>query len=131
MEPRAGRSREVSAGARDASGSAVTATAMQRLHTGTNTTSKTQTTWTLSGLFEVSPDYFYDEVETEPQFAESEAVAAVSDQNVRCVVLRLNGLSTSSMPMLNSVISRNIQAWLKSSASAAELLFSGLRYQAA
>jgi hypothetical protein len=131
MEPRTGRPGDVSAGARDVSGAAVSASAMQRLRTGTNTTSKTQTTWTPAGFSGASPDYFHDEVETEPQLAEIEVVAAVSDQNVRCVVPRLNGLSTSILPMLNSVISRNIQAWLKSSASAAELLFSGLRYQVA
>ena len=115
MEPRSGQSGDVSAGARDASGSAVSATAVQRLRTGTNTTSKTQTTWTPAGFFEVSPDHFYDEIETEPQLAEIEAVAAVRDQDVRRVVLRLNGRSTSSLPMLNTVISLNIQAWLKSS----------------
>lgn len=91
----------MSAGARDASGSAVSATAMQRLRTGTNTTSKTQTTWTPAGFSGVSPDHFYDEVETEPQLAEIEAVAAVRDRDVRRVVLRLNRLSTCSPPVLS------------------------------
>jgi len=129
MEPRPGRSGDVSAGARDASGTAVSASAMQLLRIGTNTTSKTQTTWTPAGFFEVSPDYFYDEVETEPQLAEIEVVAAIRDQDVRRVVLRLNRLSASSLPMLSTAISRDIQARLKNSAYAAELLFSGLRYQ--
>ena len=130
MEPRAGRSGEVSAGARDASGSAVSATAIQRLRTGTNTTSKTQTTWTPAGFFEVSPDYFHDEVETEPQLADRGGCRRERPGRALCRPAPQR-LSTSSLPMLNSVISRIIQAWLKSSASPAELLFSGLRYQAA
>ncbi|MFJ6574152.1 Secondary metabolite protein [Streptomyces sp. NPDC091292] len=95
---------EVSQGIRDTSGVAISASAIQQLRTGTNTNPKMQTIRALAGFFGVTPGYFFDEVEAERQSAEIQVVAAMRDQRVRRVALRANGLSTSSLHMLNTVI---------------------------
>ncbi|MEU7179490.1 MULTISPECIES: Secondary metabolite protein [Streptomyces] len=95
---------EVSQGIRDTSGVAISASAIQQLRTGTNTNPKMQTIRALAGFFGVNPGYFFDEEEAERQRAEIQVVAAMRDQGVRRVALRANGLSTSSLHMLNTVI---------------------------
>lgn len=95
---------EVSQGIRDNSGVAISASAIQQLRTGTNTNPKMQTIRALAGFFGVNPGYFFDEAEAERQRAEIQVVAAMRDQGVRRVALRANGLSTSSLHMLNTVI---------------------------
>ncbi|MEU5655072.1 helix-turn-helix domain-containing protein [Streptomyces sp. NPDC047737] len=95
---------EVSQGIRDTSGVAISASAIQQLRTGTNTNPKMQTIRALAGFFGVSPGYFFDEAEAERQRAEIQVVAAMLDQGVRRVALRANGLSASSLNMLNTVI---------------------------
>ncbi|MFD9428492.1 MULTISPECIES: Secondary metabolite protein [unclassified Streptomyces] len=95
---------EVSQGIRDTSGVAISASAIQQLRTGTNTNPKMQTIRALAGFFGVNPGYFFDEAEAERQRAEIQVVAAMRDQGVRRVALRANGLSTSSLHMLNTVI---------------------------
>ncbi|MET8412080.1 Secondary metabolite protein [Streptomyces sp. NPDC005195] len=95
---------EVSQGIRDTSGVAISASAIQQLRTGTNSNPKMQTIRALAGFFGVNPGYFFDEEEAERQRAEIHLVAAMRDQEVRRVALRANGLSTSSLHMLNTVI---------------------------
>ncbi|MFI9626448.1 Secondary metabolite protein [Streptomyces sp. NPDC052042] len=95
---------EVSQGIRETSGVAISASAIQQLRTGTNTNPKMQTIRALAAFFGVSPGYFFDEEEAERQRAEIKVVAAMRDQDVRRVALRANGLSTSSLHMLNTVI---------------------------
>jgi transcriptional regulator with XRE-family HTH domain len=95
---------EVSQGIRDTSGVAISASAIQQLRTGTNSNPKMQTIRALAGFFGVNPGYFFDEDEAERQRAEIQLVAAMRDQEVRRVALRANGLSTSSLHMLNTVI---------------------------
>jgi transcriptional regulator with XRE-family HTH domain len=95
---------EVSQGIRDTSGVTISASAIQQLRTGTNTNPKMQTIRALAGFFGVNPGYFFDEAEAERQRAEIQVVAAMRDQGVRRVALRANGLSTSSLHMLNTVI---------------------------
>jgi transcriptional regulator with XRE-family HTH domain len=95
---------EVSQGIRDTSGVSISASAIQQLRTGTNTNPKMQTIRALAGFFGVNPGYFFDEEEAERQRAEIELVAAMRDQGVRRVALRANGLSTSSLQMVNTVI---------------------------
>ncbi|MGC5564838.1 Secondary metabolite protein [Streptomyces sp. FR-108] len=95
---------EVSKGIRDTSGVAISASAIQQLRTGTNTNPKMQTIRALAAFFGVNPGYFFDEEEAERQRAEIQVVAAMRDQGVRRVALRANGLSTSSLHMLNTVI---------------------------
>ncbi|MEU3859172.1 Secondary metabolite protein [Streptomyces sp. NPDC028722] len=95
---------EVSQGIRDTSGVAVSASAIQQLRTGTNTNPKMQTIRALAGFFGVNPGYFFDGEEAERQRAEIQVIAAMRDQGVRRVALRANGLSTSSLHMLNTVI---------------------------
>jgi transcriptional regulator with XRE-family HTH domain len=95
---------EVSQGIRDTSGVAISASAIQQLRTGTNSNPKMQTIRALAGFFGVTPGYFFDEEEAERQRAEIQLVAAMRDQEVRRVALRANGLSTSSLHMLNTVI---------------------------
>ncbi|MEV5129087.1 helix-turn-helix domain-containing protein [[Kitasatospora] papulosa] len=95
---------EVSQGIRDTAGVSISASAIQQLRTGTNTNPKMQTIRALAGFFGVSPGYFFDEAEAERQRAEIQVVAAMLDQGVRRVALRANGLSASSLNMLNSVI---------------------------
>ncbi|MFJ7773444.1 Secondary metabolite protein [Streptomyces sp. NPDC097107] len=95
---------EVSKGIRDTSGVAISASAIQQLRTGTNTNPKMQTIRALAAFFGVNPGYFFDEEEAERQSAEIQVVAAMRDQGVRRVALRANGLSTSSLHMLNTVI---------------------------
>jgi transcriptional regulator with XRE-family HTH domain len=95
---------EVSQGIRDTSGVSISASAIQQLRTGTNTNPKMQTIRALAGFFGVNPGYFFDEEEAERQRAEIELIAAMRDQGVRRVALRANGLSTSSLQMVNSVI---------------------------
>jgi transcriptional regulator with XRE-family HTH domain len=95
---------EVSQGIRDTSGVAISASAIQQLRTGTNTNPKMQTIRALAGFFGVNPGYFFDEEEAERQRAEIQLVTAMRDQDVRRVALRANGLSTSSLQMLNTVI---------------------------
>jgi transcriptional regulator with XRE-family HTH domain len=95
---------EVSQGIRDTSGVAISASAIQQLRTGTNSNPKMQTIRALAGFFGVNPGYFFDEEEAERQRAEIQLVAAMRDQEVRRVALRANGLSTSSLHMLNTVI---------------------------
>ncbi|MBT2506992.1 Secondary metabolite protein [Streptomyces sp. ISL-98] len=95
---------EVSQGIRDTSGVTISSSAIQQLRTGTNTNPKMQTIRALAGFFGVNPGYFFDEAEAERQRAEIHVVAAMRDQGVRRVALRANGLSTSSLHMLNTVI---------------------------
>jgi transcriptional regulator with XRE-family HTH domain len=95
---------EVSQGIRDTSGITISASAIQQLRTGTNTNPKMQTIRALAGFFGVEPGYFFDEAEAERQRAEIQVVIAMRDQGVRRVALRANGLSTSSLHMLNTVI---------------------------
>jgi transcriptional regulator with XRE-family HTH domain len=95
---------EVSQGIRDTSGVAISASAIQQLRTGTNSNPKMQTIRALASFFGVTPGYFFDEEEAERQRAEIQLVAAMRDQEVRRVALRANGLSTSSLHMLNTVI---------------------------
>ncbi|MGW3848966.1 Secondary metabolite protein [Streptomyces fagopyri] len=95
---------EVSQGIRDTSGVAISASAIQQLRTGTNSNPKMQTIRALAGFFGVNPGYFFDEEVAERQRAEIHLVAAMRDQEVRRVALRANGLSTSSLHMLNTVI---------------------------
>lgn len=95
---------EVAQGIRDTSGVAISASAIQQLRAGTNTNPKMQTIRALAGFFGVNPGYFFDEEEAERQRAEIQVVAAMRDQGVRRVALRANGLSTSSLHMLNTVI---------------------------
>ncbi|MER5613915.1 Secondary metabolite protein [Streptomyces sp. NPDC002215] len=95
---------EVSQGIRETSGVAVSASAIQQLRTGTNTNPKMQTIRALAAFFGVNAGYFFDEEEAERQRAEIKVVAAMRDQDVRRVALRANGLSTSSLHMLNTVI---------------------------
>lgn len=95
---------EASQGIRDTSGVTISASAIQQLRTGTNTNPKMQTIRALAGFFGVNPGYFFDEAEAERQRAEIKVVAAMRDQGVRRVALRANGLSTSSLHMLNTVI---------------------------
>ncbi|MGI5041771.1 Secondary metabolite protein, partial [Streptomyces sp. JAC128] len=63
-----------------------------------------QTIRALAGFFGVNPGYFFDEEEAERQRAEIQLVAAMRDQGVRRVALRANGLSASSLNMVNTVI---------------------------
>jgi len=95
---------EVAQGIRDTSGAAISASAIQQLRTGTNTNPKMQTIRALAGFFGVPPGYFFDEDVAERTRAEIQVVAAMRDQGVRRVALRANGLSTSSLQMLNAVI---------------------------
>ncbi|MFI5772203.1 Secondary metabolite protein [Streptomyces sp. NPDC051658] len=95
---------EVSQGIRDTSGVTISASAIQQLRTGTNSNPKMQTIRALAGFFGVNPGYFFDEEEAERQRAEIQLVAAMRDQGVRRVALRANGLSTSSLNMVNTVI---------------------------
>ncbi|MFD3836768.1 Secondary metabolite protein [Streptomyces sp. NPDC058642] len=95
---------EVSQGIRDTSGVAISASAIQQLRTGTNTNPKMQTIRALAGFFGVPPGYFFDEEVAERTRAEIQVVAAMRDREVRRVALRANGLSTSSLQMLNAVI---------------------------
>ncbi|MFD5629992.1 Secondary metabolite protein [Streptomyces sp. NPDC127072] len=95
---------EVSQGIRDTSGVTISASAIQQLRTGVNTNPKMQTIRALAGFFGVAPGYFFDEEVAERTRAEIQVVAAMRDQGVRRVALRANGLSTSSLQMLNAVI---------------------------
>jgi transcriptional regulator with XRE-family HTH domain len=95
---------EVSQGIRDTSGVTISASAIQQLRTGVNTNPKMQTIRALAGFFGVPPGYFFNEEVAERQRAEIQVVAAMRDQGVRRVALRANGLSTSSLQMLNTVI---------------------------
>ncbi|WP_327748088.1 helix-turn-helix domain-containing protein [Streptomyces europaeiscabiei] len=95
---------EVSQGIRDTSGVAISASAIQQLRTGTNTNPKMQTIRALASFFGVPPGYFFDEEVAERTRAEIQVVAAMRDREVRRVALRANGLSTSSLQMLNAVI---------------------------
>lgn len=95
---------EVSQGIRDTSGVTISASAIQQLRTGTNSNPKMQTIRALVSFFGVNPGYFFDEEEAERQRAEIQLVAAMRDQEVRRVALRANGLSASSLSMVNTVI---------------------------
>ncbi|MEY9841740.1 Secondary metabolite protein [Streptacidiphilus sp. EB103A] len=96
---------EVSQGIKDTSGVTISASAIQQLRTASNGGNpKMQTIRALAGFFGVNPGYFFDEEEAERQRAEIQLVAAMRNQDVRRVALRANGLSTSSLQMLNSVI---------------------------
>ena len=95
---------EVSQGIKDTSGVAISASAIQQLRTGINSNPKMQTIRALAGFFGVNAGYFFDEEEAERQRAEIQLVAAMRDQEVRRVALRANGLSTSSLHMINTVI---------------------------
>ncbi|WP_406091371.1 Secondary metabolite protein [Streptomyces sp. NBC_01013] len=95
---------EVSQGIRDTSDVTISASAIQQLRTGTNSNPKMQTIRALAGFFGVNPGYFFDEEEAERQRAEIQLVAAMRDQEVRRVALRANGLSASSLSMVNTVI---------------------------
>ncbi|MDI3408928.1 Secondary metabolite protein [Streptomyces cavernicola] len=97
---------EVSQGIRDASGVAISASAIQQLRTGVNKNPKMQTIRALAGFFGVEPSYFFDEEEAERQRAEINVVAAMRDQGVRRVALRANGLSPESLDMLTAVINQ-------------------------
>lgn len=95
---------EVSQGIRNTSGTAISASAIQQLRTGINTNPKMQTIRALSAFFGVPPGYFFDDDVAERTRAEIHLVAAMRDRDVRRVALRANGLSTSSLQMVNAVI---------------------------
>ncbi|MFE7624468.1 Secondary metabolite protein [Streptomyces sp. NPDC057509] len=95
---------EVSAGIREATGVSISASAIQQLRRGTNRNPKMQTIRALAGFFGVTPGYFFEEEEAERQRAEIRLVAAMRDQNVLRVALRADGLSTSSLNMVSTVI---------------------------
>ncbi|MFD9503457.1 Secondary metabolite protein [Streptomyces sp. NPDC060035] len=95
---------EVSKGIKEASGTAISASAIQQLRKGINSNPKMQTIRALAGFFGVNPGYFFDEEEATRQRAEIQVVAAMRDHDVRRVALRANGLSTASLNMLNTVI---------------------------
>ncbi|MFJ5875340.1 MULTISPECIES: Secondary metabolite protein [unclassified Streptomyces] len=95
---------EVSQGIRDTSGVTISASAIQQLRTGVNKNPKRDTIRALAAFFGVKPSYFLDGEETERQDAEIKVIAAMRDQGVRRVALRANGLSASSLAMLNTVI---------------------------
>ncbi|MEU6440409.1 helix-turn-helix domain-containing protein [Streptomyces sp. NPDC047046] len=95
---------EVSQGIRDAFNFTISASAIQQLRTGTNTNPKMETIRALANFFNVRPGYFFDEEEAERQRAEVQVLAAMRDRDVRAVALRANGLSTSSLQMLSTVI---------------------------
>ncbi len=95
---------EVSQGIRDSTGVTISASAIQQLRTGTNTNPKMHTIRALAAFFGVSAGYFFDEDETERQRAEIQVITAMRDQDVRRVALRANGLSTSSLHMLSTMI---------------------------
>ena len=95
---------EVAQGILDASGVAISASAIQQLRTGKNTNPKMETVRALAGFFGVPPGYFFDEDVASRVAAEIQVVAAMRDQGVRRVALRANGLSTESLQMVNAVI---------------------------
>ncbi|MFB8086905.1 Secondary metabolite protein [Streptomyces sp. NPDC055992] len=95
---------EVSQGIRESTGVSISASAIQQLRRGTNSNPKMQTIRALAGFFGVGPGYFFDEEEAERQRAEIRVVAAMRDQNVLRVALRADGLSTSSLNMVSTVI---------------------------
>lgn len=95
---------EVSQGIRASSGMAISASAIQQLRTGKNSNPKMETVRALAGFFGVPAGYFFEEEVAERTQAEIQMVAAMRDHEVRRVALRANGLSTSSLQMLNTVI---------------------------
>lgn len=95
---------EVSQGIRDTSNVTISASAIQQLRTGKNSNPKMETVRALASFFGVPAGYFFEEEVAERTRAEIEVVAAMRDQEVRRVALRANGLSTSSLQMLNAVI---------------------------
>ncbi|MCG7523001.1 helix-turn-helix domain-containing protein [Streptomyces sp. OfavH-34-F] len=95
---------EVSQGIREATGVSISASAIQQLRRGNNRNPKMQTIRALAAFFGVPSGYFFDEEEAERQRAEIRLVAAMHDQNVLRVALRADGLSTSSLDMVSTVI---------------------------
>ncbi|PZT76799.1 MULTISPECIES: helix-turn-helix domain-containing protein [unclassified Streptomyces] len=95
---------ELSQGIREATGVSISASAIQQLRRGTNRNPKMQTIRALAAFFGVPPGYFFDEEEAERQRAEIRLVATMRDQNVLRVALRADGLSTSSLNMVSTVI---------------------------
>lgn len=95
---------EVAHGIRETSGLEISASAIQQLRTGKNTNPKMQTIRALASFFGVPAGYFFDEQVAEQTRAEIQVVAAMRDGGVRRVALRANGLSPSSLRMVNSVI---------------------------
>ncbi len=95
---------EVAQGILDTAGITISPSAIQQLRTGTKSNPKLQTIKALAGFFGVPAGYFFDEDVAEQTRAEIQVVAAMRDQEVRRVALRANGLSTSSLQMLSTVI---------------------------
>lgn len=95
---------EVAHGIRKTSGVEISASAIQQLRTGKNTNPKMQTIRALATFFGVPAGYFFDEQVAEQTRSEIQVVAAMRDGGVRRVALRANGLSSSSLQMVNSVI---------------------------
>jgi transcriptional regulator with XRE-family HTH domain len=94
----------VSQGIREATGFSITASAIQQLRTGKNENPKMATVRALADFFGVAPSYFFEEEAAERTLAEIGLVAAMRDADVRRVALRANGLSTSSLQMVATVI---------------------------
>lgn len=85
-------------------GKGISASAIQQLRTGAKKNPTMYTIKALADFFGVSPGYFFDDEAAERTQAEIELAAAMRDQGVRRVALRANGLSTSSLQMLTTVI---------------------------
>ncbi|WP_371790394.1 helix-turn-helix domain-containing protein [Streptomyces sp. NBC_01471] len=114
---------EVAEGIRASSGVTISASGIQQLRTGKNSNPKFETVRALAGYFGVPPGYFFEEETAERTQATIQVVAAMRDQEVRRVALRANGLSTSSLRMVNEVIdhARRLEG-MADDTGAAELL---------
>jgi ESX-1-secreted protein regulator len=97
---------EVAQGIREASGDdfSISASAIQQLRTGAKSNPKMQTIKALADFFGVPAGYFFDDEVAERTRAEIRVITAMRDHGVRRVALRANGLSTSSLHMLSTVI---------------------------
>ncbi|WP_059006589.1 helix-turn-helix domain-containing protein [Streptomyces specialis] len=97
---------EVAQGIREMTSSelAISASAIQQLRTGAKSNPKMQTIKALADFFGVPAGYFFDEEVAERTRAEIRLIAAMRDREVRKVALRANGLSTSSLNMVATVI---------------------------
>lgn len=95
---------EVAQGILDTAGITISPSAIQQLRTGTKGNPKLQTIKALASFFGVPAGYFFDEDVAEQTRAEIKVIAAMRDQEVRRVALRANGLSSSSLHMLSTVI---------------------------
>jgi transcriptional regulator with XRE-family HTH domain len=94
----------VSQGIRETFGETISPSAIQQLRTAINTNPKLRTIKMLAGFFGVPSAYFFNEEVAEKTRAEIRVIAAMQNQGVRRVALRANGLSTSSLQMLDAVI---------------------------